>query len=176
MTTPAQQASAFAVHFEAKNDGVRQSQSGDWRLTLTLAGDGLLPEKIMLAKPGTRYMVALVEIGDDEQPVPTTTPDPVPAADPVAEETPAERAHRKWKDIPLPNQAGMRCAEADFQAFLGVSSAEEAAKQIKFLCGIDSRKDLAVNQAAAEKWAGIDYDYRRWFYERSLNYLPEDGQ
>lgn len=53
---------------EVKKDGLRQTQDGLWKLTVTVHPNDM--ETSLLEAPmGTRYMMAMVQIGDDEKPV-----------------------------------------------------------------------------------------------------------
>jgi hypothetical protein len=68
MTTPARQARENAISFEVKKDGLQQRQSGDWVLRLTVQAVDM-DQRITTAPMGTRFVCALVEVGDDEMPV-----------------------------------------------------------------------------------------------------------
>lgn len=88
---------------------------------------------------GQRFMAALVEIGDDEQPV-----------SPVTE---------KPKGGALAKLAGMWCSDPDFQNWLwvtadytGTPTSEGCAETIRSWCDVDSRADLDNTPAAAEKF------------------------
>lgn len=90
---------------------------------------------------GKRYMVALVEIGNDEQPTYTE---------------PYKREEKKMGA--LCSWAVMRCKEPLFWEFMNsdpvfsgndVVNSEEVAKDtILCLCAVDSRKELDANQSA----------------------------
>ncbi len=85
MTAIAELARANAIQVEAKKHALRQQQDGCWIMTLRVHPNDM-PEQIMKAAMGTRYMMALVEIGDDEQPLPphpaVAAPRPVEASQP----------------------------------------------------------------------------------------------
>lgn len=86
---------------------------------------------------GHRFMAALVEIGDDEQPVQQPQPE-------------------KAKGGPLAKLAGMLCADPNFWEFLNdefmlpadVTNAEQAAMVIRNVCQIESRAELDSNLEA----------------------------
>lgn len=65
MTAQAAAARDAAVHFEAKKTGFGQAQDG-WSLTLRIQHDDV-PAHIRDSRKGTRYMVVLVEIDDNEE-------------------------------------------------------------------------------------------------------------
>lgn len=62
----AERAVAAALTVECKKDGLAQLQSGNWKLTLTVAD---MPTAILSAAMGTRYQAVFVEVDDTEQPV-----------------------------------------------------------------------------------------------------------
>lgn len=72
----------------------------------------------------------------------------------------------------LAKQAGMVCNEPAFWAFLNekcimdpfdkITSAEDAAKYIYDFCGIESRRELDHNDAAASNWRDLEGEYRAW--------------
>ncbi|AEZ50834.1 hypothetical protein DC1_00015 [Burkholderia phage DC1] len=84
---------------------------------------------------GHRFMVAMVEIGDDEQPVQQPA-GPRPEPEP-----------EKPKGGALARLAGMWCNDPDFWAWLRsqgnkCASAEDAAAIVRDICDIDSRAEL----------------------------------
>ncbi|GAD20936.1 hypothetical protein [Acidovorax sp. MR-S7] len=86
---------------------------------------------------GKRFMAVLVQIGDDEQPVP---PEP-------AKPAPRERlGDLAWRAVQW-------CKEPEFIDFLslqepGIDSEHDAAAYIKRVCGVQSRKELDTSPAA----------------------------
>lgn len=79
---------------------------------------------------GHRFMAALVEIGDDEQPV-----------QPVKDELP--------KGGPLAREAAELCRTEAFQAWMLCETEQSAAAEIREACGIRTRAELDSNEAAA---------------------------
>ena len=94
-----------------------------------------------IGKEGRRFMVAFVELGDDEQPV-----------EPRAE--PKEREHHPIGDNCY--WAVLRCAEPVFWQFLNrrypgstiIRNAAQAAALVKEVCGVESRKEFDTNPEA----------------------------
>lgn len=121
---------------------VRSSYSSKTGTTITLA----LPDSDELAKvqgfDGKRYMLALVEIGDDEQPV-------QPKAGEVVE---------KMKGGHLARQAGIWCDTPHFWGWLEsvhhmpVKNSNKAADVLREMLGIGSRAELDNNESAAERF------------------------
>ncbi len=172
--TPADLAKAAALSFECKKDSMRQNQSGDWKIAFTVQGIDV-PDSLTKAFPGTRYMAVLVQIGDDEQPVPAKEVMPVtsrqlsePAVARPELENPPARAKREWRDLLPAQQAGMRCEEAAFVHFLREVRPEDwhetqdTADCVRLICGVESRSELNTNQRARVIWHQLDEQYQAW--------------
>ena len=121
-----------AISFEVKKDGLTQRQSGDWVLRMTVQAIDM-HQRIVNAAMGARFICALVEINDDETPV---------------DHKAIERD--KWRTLGPARQAGIRCKEPTFWAFLReqlryeeVSSENEAACVVRELCNVLTRSDLS---------------------------------
>lgn len=110
-----------AVNFEAKKDGLRQVQEGDWKLTLTVHD---LPPNIMQHAMGQRYQVVVVAIDDNEEPIQPKTPP------------------RGWRILKASQRAGILCQRADFWGYMGARDEPEAARKLRNLCHVNSRADL----------------------------------
>jgi hypothetical protein len=87
---------------------------------------------------GHRFMAALVEIGDDEQPV-QPKPEPLPQPE-------------KPKGGPLAKLAGMWCNDPEFQKWTGMETADKATRLIYDVCHIESRAELDHDPVAAEQF------------------------
>ena len=80
-----------------------------------------------------------------------------------------KRANGKsWDELPLAQQAGIRCNEESFQRFLRENgdaqcdSDDKAAEYVRFICGVKSRAELAANSKAASKWRDLDRQFQAW--------------
>lgn len=134
-----------AIPLEVKKDGLQQRQNGDWVLRFVVQAADMDP-RITNAAMGTRFQAALVEIGDDELP----------------------KERKDWRDVQAAAQAGIRCADLNFRNYLQAehgktaSTPEEAAEEIRKMCGIASRREFATNHKALALWHSIDSGYREW--------------
>ncbi|MGX1171264.1 hypothetical protein AB7M16_007530 [Bradyrhizobium sp. USDA 372] len=142
-----------AISLEVKKDGLTQRQSGDWQLRLTIAAIDM-DSRITQAAMGTRFACVLVEVNDDESPV-----------DHAREE------RDKWRALGPTTQAGIRCKEPTFWAYLrevrhysDVHDEAHAADCVRHICGVASRSDLGKPGRTEErqKWYRLDYDYQAW--------------
>jgi hypothetical protein len=132
---------------------LQQRQSGDWMLRVTVAAIDM-HQIIVNAPMGTRFACALVEIDDNEMPV----------------EHKAE-ARDKWRELGPTKQAGIRCSDPVFWAWLEeevkfgeVNNHEAAAKIVREHCGVTSRKELSLpgNQEARTRWYNLDFAFQAW--------------
>jgi hypothetical protein len=164
--TPADHARNAAISLEAKKDALAQRQSGDWKISFTVQGTDM-DARLTKAAMGTRFAMVLVEIGDDELPVQKenraqprqedSSPSPHPGG-----------AKRNWRDIPPPQQAGIRCDEPAFAAFLKEQRPDDWQEEpdtvdcVYLICGITSRSELATNHKARVIWKQLDDQYGAW--------------
>jgi len=74
---------------------------------------------------------------------------------------------KRWADLAPAQQAGILCADTDFQEYLNRRDEPEAIKDIHWRCGIKSRKELASNQEARSQWNSIVTDFRIWQQARA---------
>lgn len=173
-----------ALHCEAKKHAYRQTQDGV--VVSFVLHPQEIPDGLAIAPLGTRYMLALVEIGDDEKPKnrkdgeanPTgrhrnTSPvsndktPPAPAPDQPARAT--RPIH--WHDMTLAQQAGILCNEPSFWKFLNenypanICGAHDAATLIRSVCDVRSRSELDPDRPSGRQWRHIASRYRAWMKE-----------
>jgi hypothetical protein len=82
--------------------------------------------------------------------------DPAPAA------PKPPRAPRKWEDMPMPEQVGVRCQDQKFWRYLGVTGGAESADKVRNMCVVQSRKKILPGTAAGQTWMNIERDYQAW--------------
>jgi hypothetical protein len=76
----------------------------------------------------------------------------VPADEPA-------KPKKRWDELPPSQQAAIRCNEPEFQEFLGVPSADDAAAEIRRLCGVASRSQIIDGKPSAAYWRKIDNQF-----------------
>jgi len=148
----ATQATANAITFEVKKDGLTQRQSGDWQLRLVIAGVDM-DEKITQAAMGTRFQCVMVEINDDETP-----------RDHKAED------RDKWRALGPVKQSGIRCKDPIFWAFLReqmgyqITDEESAAREVRNYCRVLTRTDLGKPGFTDQRilWFDLDQKFQAW--------------
>jgi hypothetical protein len=133
------------IQFEAIKTGLRQSKDG-YTLSLVVHPDDL-PDDLMRDFVGSRYMVVMVRIGEDEQPVERE------------EEFPGDHAIR---------MAGMVCRDPEFWEYIQslsdvvVESEDECAVWLCDYLGIETRKELKLNSEARELFTQLRKGFNKW--------------
>src|SRR5579859_3574881 len=110
--TPADEARANALPCEMVKYALRQTKDGIVVSFVVHPND--IPAALQTSHIGSRWMAALVQIGDNEQPVQQqkeshAAPQPAPKS--------RAGAKRDWQELQPQQQAGIRCAEPSFIAF-----------------------------------------------------------
>lgn len=108
-----------------------------------------MPDYVALAPLGSRVMVTLTEIADDEK-----HPEP-------------EKPRQSWDSMKRSQQAGILCSDRQFQEWmLGSQSGcafpeTEVAEEIRTRCRVDSRAKLDTDEKAASRWDALVIRYRQ---------------
>jgi hypothetical protein len=102
---------------------------------------------------------------------------------PIPSRTPASIAvvgisethdRRKFSELPLPQQAGIRCQDKDFHWFLMDEYPTIAARSTEpkgivcELCGVDTRSGLVHGEASGDMWRSIEARYQSWRTDRQF--------
>lgn len=148
----AQMARENAIPFEAKKDSLRQRQDGTWVVGLVVAAVDM-DSRLTSAPMGTRFQCALVEISDDETPVDHKAMD-----------------RDKWRALGSVKQAGIRCKDPIFWAFLREHYEEtivdeaEAAEAVRYICNVLTRSDLGKPGFSDQRilWFDLDNKFQAW--------------
>jgi hypothetical protein len=143
-----------AVHFEAIKTSMSQSKQGTI-LRLALHPNDV-PPSLHTDWVGSRYMVALVKLGDDDQP---------------------EISDEQRELDRLVASAGMLCRNDEFAEFLFEKGYMEdsmyiesnfgerepaCANTLRSVLGISSRSEMKTNSVAREKFKSISEEFVRW--------------
>jgi len=116
---------------EVQLAGFSDSSRSGPRVTFRLADRADLESFVGLE--GRRFMLAMVEVADDETPaVPQDELEPAP--EPVVQPAKGVGPLCKWVAI--------RCGEEAFQRWLGVNDEAGARQAVLAICGIASRKQI----------------------------------
>lgn len=133
------------IQFEAVKTGLRQSKEG-YVLNLAIHPDDI-DDALMRDFVGSRYMVVMVRIGDDEQPI---------------------NRDQAFPGDTAVKMAGILCRDPDFWDFLQENEwlfekNEVACVEwlIDFL-GIESRKELKTNSEARGLFLNLKEKFEQW--------------
>lgn len=144
MTDVATIAREAALPLEVKKDGLSQRQDGSWIIRFRCHPNDM-QDALARAPMGTRYMLALVEIGDNEEP---KTKAPV---------------------NPLVQRCAILCGDEEFNAFLKHTypldwqkSDEDAAIMVRGLLEVQSRRELATNARASAAFEEMLRRFEGW--------------
>lgn len=143
MTDIATTARENALPVEMRKIAYRQSAKDGLVITFAVHPDDM-PADLAGAPIGSRYMVALVGLNDDE--------------------TPKERdkERRQWHELTPASQSAIRCNEKAFQLFMKVGNAEDAAEAVRKACEVSSRSEISTSDRARDKWEHLDAAYQQW--------------
>lgn len=133
------------INFECVKVSLRQNKDG-FLLTLAIHPDDL-SQDLVRDFVGARYAVAMVRIGDDEQPyVRPKVNSFVQTAGILSKDT----GFQKW------------CVQ---MGWCFSASEDDAARSICEACNIDSRSELATNQEAQRTLIDLRREYETWKQE-----------
>ena len=133
------------IQFEGIKTSLRQTKDG-YSLTLSVHPDDL-PDDLMRDFVGSRYMVVMVRIGDNEQPMNREL------------EFPGDHAVK---------MAGMMCRDPDFWAWLEskfdvvVDSEKDCATWLSDFLNIQSRKELKENEEVRNVFNKLRQEFLAW--------------
>ena len=146
MTHEATIASENAVHFEAKKTGFGQAQDG-WSLTLRIQDDDV-PDNVRDARKGTRFMVALVEIDDDEAPKPKSF---------------AQQAKMLARDVYFWDYQRPEIIQKHPPGSIRPEILRELSEQyIEEHCGVDSCAEIIEGTEAGRKFKQLQAEFLSW--------------
>ena len=139
--------SDLAYKFEAIKVALRQDKGG-FVLSLSIHPNDI-PEDLVRDWVGSRYIIAMVPIGDDEKPV-----DKPAARAKLAPPMDSEGAEAV-------RMAGMLCREPSFQAWSGcIGDEARTAEIMKLSINIESRAELGHDAAARSRFEDFVGQYR----------------
>jgi hypothetical protein len=144
----------IALHFEAVKVSMSQDKNGIILRLNVHPND--CPKELHTDWVGTRYVVAMVRLQDDD--------------------TPDDRGYVAIQRMIA--SAGLLCRNEDFFAFLvecgmamptadAAQMESKSADAIRLMCGIKSRGEFRDNEAAREKFEALRNDFRNWKQGRS---------
>lgn len=165
MTYEAEQAVEIAYRLEGKKDSLRQTQDNGVKVTFSIHPQDMHPA--LYSDPmGQRYVIVIVPIDDNEQPKQNEVQQCRLSQEPASTASPCDKGLDSRKDSKsIAQTIGGYCAWDEFQEFLGVSDAENAARIVREKCGVTSRKEIQGGDALAA-WKTIERAFQDWQFEQ----------
>lgn len=74
---------------------------------------------------------------------------------------PAERPRQRWGEMSRAQQAGILCADAQFQAWMDCETEMETAANVRGICGVRSRTYIDGDRLAEEAWDRLVASFRQ---------------
>lgn len=94
-----------------------------------------------------------------------------PSTSPCLAQDKPGRAPKPWNELSPAQQAGIRCDQPAFWAYLSerfdktIRNEDEAARLVRALCDVSSRSQITASPAAHKAhaiWDDLDYRFRAW--------------
>lgn len=154
-----------ASHCEAVKLSYRQTKDG---LVVSFAiHPNDMPDDLATAALGTRYMLALAKIGDDETPVAGSQPTKSDKPGDLGQAPPAAKERQRWDEMIPSKRAAILCNDPIFQEWIAIRNGNryepaenedvrknDAASYLRLECGIHSRAEL--NREDSSPYAAFD--------------------
>lgn len=167
-----------AIHFEVKKHAVRQTADG-WVVSFVVHPNDM-DSAFAVSPLGTRYMLAVAEIGDDELPVSPAGPQPQTqeratvagkdrTSEPQSKPAGEPKDRQPWHELPPQKQAGILCGDKAFWKYVQEKTAsgwiadeQSAAVWLREELGILSRRDIEGRPDLAAKLNEIRAEFMEW--------------
>lgn len=159
-----------AIHFEVKKHAVRQTADG-WVVSFVVHPNDM-DSAFAVSPLGTRYMLAVAQIGDDEQPAspagPSTIKHQERAVICVADGSPGKDSppppageRHKTPEERAVIRAAILCSEPRFQTWLAGEAigTSGAASMLREACGVSSRSDIGKDPDALDRFLKLETEY-----------------
>ena len=172
MNTIATIARERAVNCEVRKIAYRQSKDGI--VVSFVVHPNEVPAGLATSQLGTRYILALVELDDEDMPKVSegavrTLPrrresshQSVESRDQGAVDPSRPTSRKSWHEMTPAQQAGILCADKSFQTWLGVNNETDAAILVRAKCKVKTRSDIAYGEKTNDYWIDLVSKYRTW--------------
>ena len=155
-----------AQKFEAMLKSARLTAAG-WTITFQVHPDEI-PSEILMgqSRPGARFYVVAVPIGDDELPA-------APSQQEIEEPSSKPTATRTLHGVDVVSLAGQVCRNKSFQEWIirlgtnrsldsssNPTTEENAANLMRLVLSVESRRELATDQVARERFYRLIHKWR----------------
>lgn len=151
--------------FEGKLHAFRRTQDGVVISYVVHPND--VSAEMATASLGTRYMIAFSEIGDNEKELVPDGPNSSVPGSPIAKAEVRDKPSRKFAEMPLSQQAALRCNDKQFQECFFAADAIGAAHKVRFVCNVKSRSELDNPDCIGRvMWEKMEADYQAYLTDK----------
>lgn len=151
-------------NFEAKLSARRETKDGIFLTLLINPADH--DEALAMVRVGARLMIGWAEVIDTEvHKIDVPTDAYVSSAAESGVKITTLKDRKRFEDLPLSQQAALRCQDAEFQSYLRSRTDEQfteggAAIYVRNFCGVDSRSELDSDRVAGASWRSLESQYQ----------------
>ena len=97
----------------------------------------------------------------------TEIPVAIALLDPKAVQKKVDKERRRFNELPLPQQAALRCQDEAFCRFLAEEKnayqlGDGFADFVRHYCGVASRSEIQPGTPAANKWRDLNNEFQAW--------------
>ena len=133
-------------NFEAKVYAKRENAAGIY-LTLQINPADFTSDLATL-RVGSALLIGWAEVINSK--VETIVLDPAPA-----------KERKPFASLELVQQAGIRCADPEFQKFLNTDEAG-AVDYVRQFCGVSSRAEIKADKNSGKDWVLLEAKFQQW--------------
>jgi hypothetical protein len=134
------------------------------------ASDDALLKLGGIPQPGSSRWcaVALLDIKSSPHSVPVNGEPAEAKLETVPANSEIAGSRRKFDELPLVQQVGIRCSDAMFQEFMKAETEAEAAAAIRKACAVSSRSLILDGSPAGAIWLQMERHYQSWLTDRAF--------
>lgn len=141
---------------EVKKHSLRQSRDG--LIVSFVCHPNDIPDSLLTSPIGQRYVLALVAVDDDEQPM--ISPTPAKQSDKSEVAKAAYNAKSEGEQAVV--RAALLARDPRFQGYALASNETDAADYIRRRCAIESRREIATHPAALDWFLILETEFRQF--------------
>lgn len=150
-----------AVVVEAVKDGLRQTQNGQWKLTIALHPSDDMGW-LLNAPMGQRLGLTIAALHDriaESSSEGQQSKSGDAQRDPPGVGASSANSKRKFHELPLSQQCALRCADKAFQQWVGAMNEHDTADWVRLICNVESRSEMDTNDHKATAWRVLDNQF-----------------
>lgn len=80
----------------------------------------------------------------------------------------ASGSPKKFHELPLSQQAAIRCGDPLFQEYMGAENEAQCTAKVRGVCDVMSRSEIVPNMRAGSLWQQTEAQYQSWLTDRKF--------